>query len=187
MLLAPLLCTFHWHIKLSHHAYTSPLHTRADSAYTSRLHLSCALAIRISPLRFRLTSHMQRSFATLSVTSCLNLWFAPPVRNLHWHLMCTSQLCLLYAALSRTSQLGLSKALNFYHLSHAACMCTSHSSLSFAILGCPSQWRLSAALVICTSHLHLICTSPSHLSLAARFCTSHPLDCISDCTSYLHL
>ena len=51
--------------------------------------------------------------------------------------------------------------------------------------------RLSSALVICTSHLHLICTSPSHLSLAARFCTSHSFDCtydcISDCTSYFHL
>ena len=106
--------------------------------------------------------------------------------------MGVSQRCLSHAALSCTSQLGLSFACNFHHLSRAACMCTSHSSLSFAILGCPSQWLLSSALVMCTSHLHLICTSPSHLSLLHL--TSSPLhiSCASliaplACTSDLRL
>jgi len=126
MLLAPLLCTSHWHIKLSHHAYTSPLHTRADSAYTSRLHLPCALAIRISPLRFRLTSHMQRSFATLSVTSCLNLWFAPPVRNLHWHLSC--------APLSFASYMQLSVAPLSWAFRKHSIFITSHMQLACAPL-----------------------------------------------------
>ena len=92
-------------------------------------------------------------------------------------------------------------------------MCTSHSSLSFAILGCPSQWLLSSALVMCTSHLHLsisplafaphilliasliaplTCTSDlhllQHLSIASLSCTYHVGHAASHlgCTSRLH-
>ena len=142
--IAPIACTsplhINWHITLIHLAYTSPLHFRLQipltplactSHVTCNLHLSFALRTDLSHAAFICNPRCHLLFESLVSTFRPQSSFAS--------LMCTSQLCLPCAAPSCTSLSGFSFALNFYQLSRAACMCTSHSSLSFAILGCPSQ------------------------------------------------
>ena len=159
--------TYYLYLYFAHLICRSCVHISLAPHVTWNLHLSFALHTDLSHAAFICNPQCRLLFESRVSTSRPQSLFAS--------LMYTSQLCLSCAALSCTSQLGLSFAPIFYYLSHAACMCTSHSNLSFAILGRPSQLRLSSALAMCTSHQHLICTSQSHLSRAARFCTSQLL------------
>ena len=81
LLLASILGRGNLCITLTHFAYTSSLHiSSADTVYTSRSHiswLSFALQTDLSHAAVAYNS------VTLSATPCLNLRFAPLVRNFH--------------------------------------------------------------------------------------------------------
>ena len=186
----PLNCTCCLHLSFAHLIGTSSFHIMLTPLLCTHVRILLTLLACISHvhlqfasllLRFRLTSHMQRSLATLSATPCFNLWFAPLVHNLHWHLSC--------APLSFASYMQLSVApLSWAFRKHSKFI-TSH--ISFAILGCPlsgaSPLHWSSVPLICISSAPLHLTSHVQLAFAPHILLIASLIAPLTCTSDLHL